>query len=56
MPYILKFMAENGNKIEEICASIPLKRNNITSRLQETMKQDNGDEAEDTMKTIKSNF
>jgi hypothetical protein len=27
MPYMQKFMSEYGNKIDQICESIPLKKN-----------------------------
>lgn len=59
-----KFMSEYGNKIDEICQTIPLKKNTKLEGIKAsegTIKQDtisNGGDttAEDTMKTIKSNF
>lgn len=58
-----KFMGEYGNKIDQICEAIPLKKNNKLDGLksnegtinQKSIKSGNST-AEDTMKTIRSNF
>lgn len=58
-PYITKFMQENGENIDKICEKIPLKKaakSDLSDEepMKKSLKESN--EAEDTMKTIKSNF
>ena len=63
MPYTEKFMSQNGANIDAICASIPLKRTivpgvektRLAGTIQSTVVNTMND-AEDTMKTIRSNF
>lgn len=57
-PYMTNFMNNHGNEIDKICEGIPLKkpsRSNITSSNIKS-SSNNHSTAEDTMKTIQSNF
>lgn len=56
-----KFMNENGNNIDKICESIPLKRiktqtSNVGTSSLKVSQSGGASTAEDTMKTIQSNF
>lgn len=60
MPYMQKFMQQYGNKIDEICETIPLKKiakefNKVEPTAKSTIKEKSM-KPEDTMQTIKSNF